>query len=267
MNHKALTSISLLLLIGCLATSCHNEQKAGTPKSHADSTKTAATISSANPVAKLLLHFKDNNSFPIVIDTAYMNKVAKNDSLGTSMLKILAKEWFIDSLTMDSSKVLNEFYTIDSVKAKHHFEKWASKLDIGETKFSNAYGLFKTTLTDGTTLLIWTLIYSSYEADPNYYSTTIYFTLLKDSTIGQTFLLGENYFYIDPPSAYQRIISGNLSADGKLTMEENALSSDLDTLLGDSSHVHYEYRIDKAGIALKNKQLSPSKQVKLKAEN
>jgi len=267
MNRKALTKLSLLLLIGCLSTSCHNGQKADIKKSHSDSTKTSATLSPNNPLAKLLVHFKDNNSFPILIDTTYMNKVAKNDSLGTSMLQLLAKEWVKDSLTMDSSNVLKDFYTIDSVKAKHVFEKWADKLDIGMTKFSNAYGLFKTTLTDGTTLLVWTLIYSSYEADPNYSSTTIYFTLLKDSTIGQTFLLGENYFYIDPPSAYQRIITGNLGADGKLVLEENALTSDLDTLLGDSSHMHYEYLINKTGITLKNKVLSPTKQIKLKAQN
>jgi hypothetical protein len=135
------------------------------------------------------------------------------------------------------------------------------------TKFSNAYGLRKTKLADGTTLLLWALIYSSYEACPSYSSTAIYFTLLKDSTIGQTFFLGQTYFWMDPPSAYQKIITGNLSATGKLILEENTLASDLDTLIGDSSHMHYDYSISNASIALKNKILSPTKEIKIKDPN
>jgi hypothetical protein len=104
-------------------------------------------------------------------------------------------------------------------------------------------------------------------ADPIYSITNIYFTILNNGTIGQTFLLGSSDTYADPPGDGYEIISGNLVSDEKLMMERKIYSEDLDSMKGELSQTHYEYLIANGNINLKNKKYYPVKEIKVKDAN
>ncbi len=215
------------------------------------------------PTLKMLSHFKESTAFPVVIDSSFIANVSKGDSLGTKEIKKLAQKWFNDSLTEGHQYDLQDFYTIDSVKAKHVFEKWEKKLDIGMTNYANAYAVEKVTLADSTVMLVWALHLVSYPACPSSDITNIYFTFYKyNNTFGQTFLLGSILYGADAPMVGQTIISGTLVADGSLQMEERGIVKDFDSLTADLHHTHYEYLIKHDSIAFKNKMEYPIKHVK-----
>jgi len=217
----------------------------------------------------LLAHFKDNSKFPVIIDSTYLIKVAKHDSLGTSELKLLANKWIKDSLVNDSDYFMQNFYTIDSLKVNHLYDHWMevgteSGHNLGDPTHSNAYSLEKLKLSDGTILLVWVLEARD-DADPLFNDIIIYFTTLYNNTIRETFKLGDYYSGVDPPAAGRTILSSILTADGRLIMEENAFETeDLeDSSKGKSTIIHYEYSISNGNLTLIKKE-DKTKQSKFK---
>jgi len=237
------TAVVLLLLLFLACNTSHKENATERRPGYTDSVKSAKAQAIDPKIQSLLTHFKEVAKFPVIVDSAFIANIDKHDSLGANEVETLAKEWFYDSLVFDSRDEVKTFYTIDSVKAKHTFAAWADKLDVGSIEYANAYGLEKVLLNDSTSLLVWALNYISYPADPNYSGTDIYFTMLNRNTIGQTFMLGGNSLGADPPSVGQTDITGKLTEDGKLVMDERILNEDIDSLKGIVDHTHYEYHV------------------------
>ncbi len=261
--------ITVAVLFSCLVLACNtsHDKKATEGPGYEDSIKSAKAVVIDPKMQSLLTHFKENNKFPVIIDSAFIANMNKHDSLGTNEVKMLVKEWFYDSLVFDSRDEVKTFYTIDSVKAKHAFAAWADKMDIGSIEFANAYGLEKVLLNDSTSLLVWALSYISYPADPSYSGTDIYFTMLNRNTIGQTFMLGGTSLGADPPSVGQTDITGRLTKDGKLVLDERVLNEDIDSLKGTLDHTHYEYQVQHSLIKQQVKQRDAQKHFTFKEGN
>ena len=196
MKIKSIYRVSVLVLaIGLIASCGNNKVKdaRSAEQIHNDSIKDAAVAAAKAKLEKLLTHFKDNNNFPLVVDSAFIaNSVTKHDSLGENEVKTILVKWKNDSLMSEDHDAFKDFYHIDSLKANHGYEKYYEKLDNGDTRYSNAYGLQKIELADSTEVLVWALDYASYQADPMFNSTNIYGTLLNKDNIGITFLLGQS---------------------------------------------------------------------------
>jgi hypothetical protein len=217
----------------------------------ADTTRQVVTPKLAPAIEKLLTHFKDNNNFPVVIDSAKVAGSNKGDSLGTNEVKLLAKKWVGDSLQQMIKYVLRDFYFIDSIKASGTFAKWAQSLDIGMTKLANAYALQKIKLNDSTTVLLWALKTSSYEADPFSDVNTVYVTLLYNGIITETSILGQLSDSGDPPSMASGILKGTLTKEGKISIEESEEVDDIDSAKGEVARTHYDYVITSGKIIFK----------------
>lgn len=256
--------ISFLLIV--ITYSCNNAGVSNSNGNRADTGKVKVVSRTSTPMERLLSHFNETNKFPLVVDSVYIANIDKTDSLGTNELKMLAAHWLEDSLIDGIDYTMKNFYTIDSAKAKHAFDKWAEKLDIGMMKFANAYGLKSIKLDDSTNLLIWALHCSSYEADPFFVFTDIYFTIVYNGTIGKTFLLGEDYAGGDPPSMGNTRINGTLYKDGKLALDWTNLIVDIDSDSGELSHVQYEYAIKSGQIIKKAEKMDDVKELKVKSE-
>ncbi len=256
-----------LLLPGiCLAIACNmgnnkNKEKTVKDTGQNDTIRMLKPLPAEGTTSTLFSHFKENTKFPILIDSAYMAHVKGHDSLGTNEVKLLTQKWYDDSLVNDNDYVLKAFYTIDSAKAKHAYDKWAEKLDIGMTALSNAYALQKIKLADGSEMLVWAIEAISYPACPSFDNTQIYFTLFNQNSPGVTFTLGCTFYGADAPMVGQTIVTGKLTADGNLTLDENELEEDVDTTVANVNHAYYEYSIQKNGILLKSKKRDATKEI------
>ena len=255
-----LSRFLFLLFFGSVIFGCNTNSK-----NNAEQTIVEKPINTK--LQALINHFKNADKFPLIIDSTYIATINKNDSLGTNEVKMLTQNFFNDSLVLSDTNLLSDFYKIDSVKANHTFEKWSEKLDIGMTEYANAYALQKINLNDSVSLLVWALSASSYEADPNWYSSTIYFTQLIGKNIGETFVLGQYFNWIDPPSAYQLLLSGNLTKNGKLVLEKNEQTEDLDDSATTITQTHFEYLVNGKKIELKEKKVTENKNISWKATN
>lgn len=227
-----------------------------------DSLKAPSLELSNDNMKNLLAHFPADKNFPVIIDSAYMAQVSKHDSLGAKDVKMLVKFWHTDDLLIVDSEQVIGFYGIDSMKAHHEFP---GKYMEGKPTNVTAYGLKKIELGDET-LLVWALVSVQEEADPIYHVTTVYYTILNNNTILETFIMGRLMTGMDPPGEFTTIITGTLSPEGKLLLEEKEFSGDLDSHKGEIKQTHYEYSISRGSIRLKAKKQEPVKKIKLKKD-
>jgi len=198
----------------------------------------------------VLAHFKDCKKLPLKIDSSVTNHLSKYDSLGGKEVRILARHWLKDSINMyeNHDAIMQDFYTIDSLKAHHAYKKYCDSLQPGMTKYGNAYALEKVTLTNDALLLVWAYVTSSYEADPNSGRTCVYFTLINDDTVGDTFVLAEEITFADPPSGSLFTCYSTLSDAGRLVMKETDESDDYDSMLAQIGYSHAIYNISPGSI-------------------
>lgn len=211
----------------------------GGNKTDEEKVKTDSTQTTMDPaLEKVLPHFAEA-TFPYQTDTTVLAHIPEKDSLVSAEVRLLSTSWMQHQLTDGVGGELSDFYTIDSVRCKGLYSKWADTLDIGMTKFSNVYPLHKLKLNDKTWILTWALRSASYEACPYFSFTNVYATLVYEGKVAQSFILGEVMGAGDPPSAMNRRLTSELTADGKITLKEFEESDDMDAEF--STQVNNEY--------------------------
>jgi len=221
---KTILPIAALLSAALFSASCGGDKK-NEENVKQDSTQTAVVFDPA--VEKILPLFKEAEGFPYKVDTSLLNHV-EGDSLVGEQVKTLAVNWPDYVLLGGTEGELKDFYTIDSKKAKGAYSKWAEGLDIGMTKFANAYALHKIKLDEKTWVLTWALSASSYEACPYFSGTHVYATLVYEGKPTQTYILGEVESAGDPPVSMNRNLTSEFTADGKIALHEFEESDDMD---------------------------------------
>lgn len=233
---KSLFSGTAVLGLFFTFTSCGGGEKTEeVPKT--DSTATA-TIDPE--IEKMLPLFQEVKEFPYKTDTAFLNHFeAGKDSLVTAQVKLLGGNWFKHALTDGINGQLIDFYMIDSIKAKGAYTEWCESLDIGMTKFANAYPLHKMQLNEKTWILTWVVETASYEACPYFSGTNVYATLIYEGKPAQSFIIGENMGAGDPPSAMSRNLTSEITTDGKIALHAFEESDDMDAEF--STQVRNEY--------------------------
>jgi hypothetical protein len=158
-------------------------------------------------------------ALPFTVDTAFIFKIAKGDSLGGFEIKSLATTIFKHSLTEGLQDELNTFYKIDSLKEVGAYKMYCDSMDIGMTKYFTAHALNEFHLDANTLILVWGLRSSSYEACPYSEAQNVYFTIVYKGDVGETFLLGESSTWADAPVSSERTVTSKLAADGTLTVD------------------------------------------------
>lgn len=163
--------------------------------------------------------FKTHNTLPFLADTTLLYTIENCDSLGTNEVKFLAAKPFSHALAGGSGYDLADFYRIDSIKASGNYAAWSDSLEPGNVKSSNGYAICKLDADSGNSVLVWALKTSSYEACPYFTQTRIFFTLVKNGIVGQSFILGELLSAGDPPVSMTRVVSGKMNKDLSFEMD------------------------------------------------
>ncbi|HXB40475.1 MAG TPA: hypothetical protein VNZ49_08030 [Bacteroidia bacterium] len=212
----------------------------------------------AEKVITLCNKFKTKNVFPYEADTTFLYKEEKNsDSLGTNEIKQLDVNWFKHDLIGGTEYDMKQFYIIDSVKTTGTYASWCDSLQPGNTKRSNAYAVCKLLPDSFATILVWTLMTSSYEACPYSSSKAVYITVVYNGSVTQSFLLGEYISAGDPPVSMHRTVTGKITADKKLEIhvyEEDDEDMDLPEIKVTKEHYEFEIKEGKINLIKEKKE-------------
>jgi len=225
------------------------------------------TVAAALPAALANL-FKTQNTLPFLADTTLFYHIESCDSLGTNEVKILAAKPFNHALAGGSGYDLADFYRIDSIKASGNYAAWSDSLEPGNVKSSNGYAICKLDADSGNSVLVWALKTSSYEACPYFTQTRIFFTLVRNGIVGQSFILGELLSAGDPPASMTRVVSGKTNKD--LTFEMNVYQEsdeDMDSPEIAILRERYEFAIVNGKINLVKEERGNPKMVKRQIAN
>jgi hypothetical protein len=228
-----------------------------------DSASRTGNVTLKNVIDK----FKTKSTLPFLADTTLLFKVNGFDSLGTNEVLVLDTNWFRKSTISKSDYDFNQFYKIDSIKASGTYAKWCETLNIGMSKFANAYALFKIEMDTRTTILVWAMSVSSYEACPFSVETNIYCTIVHKGFITQSFMLANHLSAGDPPSMGERTISGILNNDGTFKLDSYDVSEDLDEPFAEETREHYEFAIKDGKVSVVKEQKETPVKVARKRDN
>ncbi len=259
-TNQLFNSVSLAVALLCF--SC-GEQRT---ESKEDSIKTGDSVTKVlATVIPVLDFFNKKCPLPFAVDTTLLFHLENFDSLGTNEVKALTGNWFKHDLVAGASYDIETFYKIDSVKAVGKYKEYCDSLQIGNTKYANAYAICKLQADTNTAILVWTLVSSSYEACPYSETKTVYFTIVYGGAITQTFELGEYGTYADAPVSMVRTLSGKMNTDLSFIInvyQEGDEDMDLPTI--EVTKEHYEFAIKEGKISLMMEKKEAPKKVKRK---
>lgn len=235
---KKLIFYLYIIITASIFTSC-NSSKQDKEKETNDSAVVATNVE----MQKLMDLFKDQITLPLIVDSTFLAKEKFGDSLGTNELKLLTENRFKHELMDPLEYELDDFYKIDSIKTTGTYPQWCDKLDIGMTKYANAYAAGKIELDPNTILLVWVLKIESYEACPWSSGTAVYLTPIKNGVPVETFIAGENYGAGDAPVWMIRDVYSKLNTDGTLAMSWRQENDDADGTESEVEERKYTFSI------------------------
>ena len=190
--------VAMLFLFGC----------GGNPEDQITSQKDSVTVDNAvdstlNSVIDLglLRRFTFSADLPFESDSLYFeNLMLEHDSvLSKADVMYLTYGFLETEISNAASYKLLNFYEIDSIKLSGGYDEYVENLDLGMMKESDAYIDRKIKLDDSTTLLVWYLTYSTYEACPYASGTLLFASVLYDNVVTSSTLIGENSGSGDAP--------------------------------------------------------------------
>jgi hypothetical protein len=236
-------------------------------KENSSETKSDSLLINNKQLEKSVGLFKEA-SLPFVVDTAFLFKMDKGDSLGEFEIRTLAEKHFKHDLTNRFPYDLATFLKIDSIKSVEKYREYCDSLDIGMTKVSTAHALNEFHLDANTLILVWGIYAGSYEACPYSNSWLTYFTIIYKGNVGETFLLGEYTSWADAPASVERTVSSKFLADGTLTVDVLQINDqDMDSATVEVNKEQHSFMIKDGVIKLLSDKIEPALNEKRKSNN
>lgn len=193
------------------------------------------------------------------LDVPYVLDHKKIETLDQSDNKLTQQEV---TLLTEHLVLHNDFryikYRIESYFQFHHLkdsigeDAYMEDIDLGMTQNCDAYVNKKVNLTEKTSLLIWSLDYSTYEACPFYAGTYVLATLCVDGKVSHTVFVGESSGGGDAPVWSSIEMSSTITNDviDVKCVEEVGGMDEEDELATDVTRKKCRYRFTSNGIEL-----------------
>jgi hypothetical protein len=254
----------LMLAASCGSNATKNEETV------ADTTtliNDSLAIELSPEIKDLANRFQFHDAPQLIADSAFIEGIEKSDSLDSKHVKLLAAKWFDHPISNENSYDIESFYKIDSIKQAGKYAEYVRNLDIGMMKNSMVYAVAQFKISEKITLLIWALDYHSYEACPYSSGTSLYFTVLNEGVLGESFVLGEVMSAGDPPVGMTREIYGTLEHDGKFSLELKDINWDgNEEVITETKLEHYKFEILDGKVKLISEKKDKPKIKKQKVE-
>jgi len=203
MNKLFVISISVLLLFSCSDNQSINNSNVvlnqkPTVKKDTIKHKEDEVIVKKNLIQNNIFNKIDSVfSIPLSVDSTFItNIIDLNNQVDTSTLSANEVRFLTEHLfdsTPDTYLIsyLKDFYNLDSLIQNNTYNKYVDELDIGMMKFCRAYINGQIELSNDTTIVLWSLTYSTFEACPFTFGTKILATLFINDNKKNCIQIGE----------------------------------------------------------------------------
>ena len=220
----------------CVATACGGADSSTTESENNDSLKIAVDSAvvlenqTIIDLPTLLNKYTIVKSFPFKTDSAYFEDISNNYSTPLSRQEVifLSNSILSTDFTYTSDYIIADFMFIDSLKAIDKYDGYVDTLDLAMTKESDAFVTEKLILDDSTTLLLWYVTYSTYEACPYGYGAYLFASVLQNDKIISCVQLGEDSGGADAPYWGSTLTTFKLTKTGAKITKINANGGDED---------------------------------------
>lgn len=196
-------NIFYLLGLSLFMLSCGGD--AETTNQNSDST-TTDTVAMTTPnividVNALLAKFTTVATIPFQQDSNYLADLELSDSNAlTANEAIYLSYGFVDNeISYSGIYPIQDFLFFDSLKTAGEYESYVEVVDIGMMVVSDAFVAQKIILDDSTSVLLWCVSYSTYEACPYSSGTILYATVFKNNVATSCTIVGEDGGGADAP--------------------------------------------------------------------
>jgi len=255
---------SIFLITSILLLACNNESESDNdntskgnnpdPDIQNDSIALTDTVSLINEietipngVSDVLSYFDEELELPLLLDSLFLKDLPNAKPIKGDVVNKLLSGLLNHDLNTTVQYTIRSFNHIDSLKSVGAYEEYVENLDIGMTKMSDAFALFKTELDPHTILLLWSLESSSYEACPYFDDKMVFVTLIYENEIGETLLIAEESRSGDPPMSAYALYTSTIDHTNKLKIKGYSLFEEEDyeteELISDVSKNNYSFSI------------------------
>lgn len=163
---------------------------------------------------------------PLTIDSAWMERLLQTDeeisldyNMNRSETAHLSFNWVEGNETGNSSRYVQIFEEMDSINqlGEEVMDEYLYSLDLGMTRYSTCNSIGKVTISEVSSLIFWSTDYSTIEACPYGYGTSLYATLFTKDVATNTVLVGEMSGGGDPPVWASNYVSSTIT-DSSITI-------------------------------------------------
>ena len=238
---KLLMSFVLLLI---LATSCFGEKIKSnlTTKDQVSYPQLINDKLDNYPLEKL--PFSIDSSF-FVADSAF-NFASGN--LTIEEVKLLSSHFATDEVSSREKHYLNDFYKIAQSKLDENFEALQQNVDmIGMTENAVCNAIGRLEFGDTMALVLWEIIYKSYDACPFYSGHHFLGSLVKDGKVISCMHLASRESGADAPMSFEMYQLASIAQNAVITIRNHSQAKEMDSLV-EQSHNFLKYKINNKGF-------------------
>jgi hypothetical protein len=159
--------------------------------------------------------------FPCIVDGKFLNDSSKNHTsypMSIGLVTELSANFGGDDDSQRESYYVNDFIKIATAKQEGKYQDFVDKLDIGMTKDANCYALGRLEFGDSVGILIWKVVFSSYEACPFFSGTHVLGSVYHEGKLVKTYQLAMDESGADAPMSFNAKKKIRIDKNGILKM-------------------------------------------------
>ncbi|MBK9190671.1 MAG: hypothetical protein IPM77_03715 [Crocinitomicaceae bacterium] len=202
-----------------LIASCGGNNESSETTSANDTTSVDTIAADSNIVINqdsLNAVFGKATELPYIQDTSLLFEITGDDStwLTKDQVKYLTYGFVDSDISYSGLYHVDDFYFFDSLSnIEGAYEEYLSVLDIGMMAQANVFAVQRLKLDDSTSIMLWCVNYSTYEACPYASGTIMYGTIIRNDHVTSCTILGEDSSGADAPVWGETLVLCSLKKD------------------------------------------------------
>lgn len=248
--------LSLILLFSC-SSKINENGKAKNDSLNTENNDSIREIVLSDDAAFFIQLNDKKFDLTLKIDSLFFKELAETEEgtpLNSAQVKKLIQKPLNHELNENAGMGLTCFFIVDSLKTNKIYQQYLDKIDIGMVKYSDGYFLGKSIIDEETSLLFWSITFSSYEACPFFSGTMVMGTLVYRGEISNSLLLAEEMSAGDAPVGLVRNLYSIINTNGNLVFDKFEKHTDEDEnfeLVEEKSETKYKFEINEGVFLLK----------------
>lgn len=249
-------NIFYVLSFAFLISSCGGESVETTQTTDTTSTDTVAAVIPIIDIdmTALMSKFATKAELPFIQDSMLLAdkyEVPSDSALLRDQVIYLGFNFQSSDLAYSGDTYIDDFLFFDSLHTAGEYEGYVEILDIGMMKQADAFSLSEIVIDENTSVLLWYITFSTYEACPYSSGTMLYASVLKNNVVTSCTVIGEDSGGADAPYWGSTLSMCSLTKDKMIVTKIDKNGGDTDEEGNDivsESISEFELTIDENGV-------------------